>query len=217
MRKLFDPDSLLMRNLSKLADLMFCNIIFCILCLPVVTAGAALAALYSCAFALMEDREDTFIVRQFFKSFIRCFKSSTLVWLITLGCMIFLGLYYFAISYFTGTLSKVYRITFFILCILFLMGFQYFFPLAAYYDLKPSQILKKSWYLSVTALPWTLLSIVVSAILIYITFFMDTAMFQRAIFLWVTILFGVMSYINCHFFLNAFKKLPDIHYDPPYA
>ena len=44
MGKLFDLDSPLMRVLSKMADLMILNLLMIVLCLPIVTAGAALCA-----------------------------------------------------------------------------------------------------------------------------------------------------------------------------
>lgn len=208
MKQLLDPYGPLMSSLRKLADLMFCNILFCLLCLPVFTAGAALSALYDCAMSLVEDREETSILRQYWRAFRRNFKQATLLWLICLGVFAFLALYYLATGMLTGSLARVYRVTFFLLCILFLMGFQYLFPLQACYQMKLGEILKSAWQLSVVALPWTLCSIAVPVLVVWLTFFLDTGMFQTAVFLWAALLFAVVAYLNCFFFRKAFRRLP---------
>ena len=45
--KLFDHDGPLMRALTYLGNLILLNLVFLLCCLPVVTAGAACAALYT--------------------------------------------------------------------------------------------------------------------------------------------------------------------------
>ena len=45
---LFDMNGPLMNALRKLANIILCNIVFCLLSLPLFTIGAALAALYAC-------------------------------------------------------------------------------------------------------------------------------------------------------------------------
>ena len=47
MSTLFDPDGMLMSGLRKIADIVLCNILFCLFSLPVITAGAALTALHT--------------------------------------------------------------------------------------------------------------------------------------------------------------------------
>lgn len=47
MRHLFDIESPLMTWLSRLADLMVLNLLWLLSCVPIITVGAATAALYS--------------------------------------------------------------------------------------------------------------------------------------------------------------------------
>ena len=47
--RLFDLNSPLMVALGKLADIIICNIMFCLFSLPVITIGASLTALYHCS------------------------------------------------------------------------------------------------------------------------------------------------------------------------
>lgn len=205
--KLFDHNGPLMDALRKLTDLMFCNILFCLLSLPLFTAGAALSALYTCAFALVEEREDPFIVRQFWRAFRANFVQATLLWALSLGATGLLGAYYWAVDQMGGGVAKLYRVTFFLLCVLFLLGFQYFFPMQARYRMKLRHLLKNCWLLSVAALPWTLCTIGVTVGMVYLTFFMNPGFFNMAVFLWAVLLFAIVAYLNSFFYLRAFRKV----------
>ncbi len=208
--KLFDPNSPLMDALRKLADIMFCNIAFCVFSIPVFTIGASLSALFDCAWSLVEEKEDSFILRQFWRAFRRNFKQATLLWLLCLAVFAFLAAYYVVTGMLSGPLGRVYRVTFFLLCIVFLFGFQYLFPMQARYQMKLGQLLKNAWLLSAAALPWTLLSIAVPVLAVYLTFFMNPNLYHMAIFLWTALLFGIVAYLNSFFFRAAFRRIqPD--------
>ena len=76
MGKFFNLDSPLMVFLSKMADLMILNIITLLLCLPIITAGDAMTALYYMTIKIVRG-EECYIVRGYFKSFKwRCWCSS---------------------------------------------------------------------------------------------------------------------------------------------
>lgn len=207
LSKFFALDSPLMEALRKLADIMFCNIAFCICSLPVFTAGAALSALYDCVWSIMEETEDSIILRQFWRALRKNFKQATLLWLICLAAFAFLGAYYVVTGMLAGALSRVYRVTFFLLAILFLFGFQYLFPLQSHFRMKLGELLPTAWRLSMTALPWTLLSLLVPALAVYFSFFLNPSLYNLAVFFWFALLFGVVAYLNCFFFRMAFRQL----------
>ena len=209
MNNLADPNGPVMAALRKFADIVFCNVLFCLCCLPVFTAGASLTALHSSMQILASDLDvdgDT-AVRTFIRTFKQDFLQSTCLEGIVAAAVLFLGLYYKVISSFDGALGSVYRITFFALCIIFLFGFQYFFPIAARFRLKTLGILKNSWLLAILSAPWTLLSIGIPAAAVYISFFMNPASFRMAVFIWAVCGFGLVTYLNSFIFLKAFEKL----------
>ncbi|MCQ2442244.1 MAG: YesL family protein [Oscillospiraceae bacterium] len=205
--KIFDPDSPLMSALGKLADLFFCNMLFVVFSLPIITMGASLSALHCCAVSLVNDTEESFIPLQFWKAFRKNFKRSTLAWLICLGIFLLLGAYYLAVSMLTPSLQKTYRITFYVLVFLFLCGFQYIFPLIAQFPLKVSQVLKNAWLLSAAELPWTLLTIAVEAAAIYLSFFMNPDAYGISLFLWAVEIPALIAYLNSFFFRIAFRRM----------
>lgn len=207
MRQLFNLDSPLMDALRKLTDLMFCNLAFCVLSLPFFTAGAALSALYACTQSLVEETEDPIILRQFWRAFRSNFVQATVLWLLSLAAVAVLGAYYWAIGQMPPEMQKLYRVTCFLLCVVFLFGFQYLFPLQARYRMKTRHLLKNAWLLSIAALPWTLCSLGVTAGAVYLTVFMNPGFLNMAVLFWAMLLFAVVAYLNSFFFRLAFRRL----------
>lgn len=207
MRKFFAIDSPLMVALGSLADLVFCNILFCLCSLPLFTAGAALTALYDCTISIVEEREDPFIFRQFWRSFRANFRQGTALGLVCTAIFVFLWGYYLVVGTLSGGLRRTYQITFLILALLWLAIFQYIFPLQAKFRMKVGQTMKTAALLSATALPWTLASLTVTAGAVYLSFFMDPDGLGIALFLWFFAIFAIVAYLNSFLFRQAFKRL----------
>lgn len=204
---LFDMNGPLMNALRKLANIILCNIAFCLLSLPLFTVGAALAALFTCMQAILTDDEDDIIIKQYWDAFRQNFKQATVIWLLCLVVFAFLGMYYLIVSSMAGMMGRVYRISFFMMCIIFLFGFQYFFPMQARYVNTVKNTLKNAWLLSIAALPWTILSIALVIAAVYISFFMNPSGVHLAVFLWGMAGFGIVAYLNSFFFQKAFQVI----------
>ena len=207
--RIFDPNGPLMSALGKLSDIVICNILFCLFSLPVFTFGASLAALYSCMQALVyeEDRNDGLVFREFWLAFRQNFKKATLLWLICLLILLFLGAYYWIVQSLAGAYGKVYQITFYFLLLVFLFGFLYIFPLQARYENSVKNTLRNAWLLSVAALPWTVLCLLLIAAAVYISFIMNPRTVDIFTYLWAVCGFGLIAYLECFFFRQAFRKL----------
>lgn len=219
---LFDMNGPLMYNLGKLANIFLCNVLFCLFSLPLFTIGAALSALFSCMQAIWDEDEDDIMAKQFWNAFKQNFRQGTVLWLLCLLAFAFLGIYYFIVLSMTGTVGRVYRVSFFMMCLIFLFGFQYLFPLQARYRNSIRNTLKNAWLLSIAALPWTVLSILLIAGAVYLSFFMNPDGVSLAVFLWGTLGFGIVAYLNSIFFRKAFqmidpKKLEAAHEAPSEA
>lgn len=197
----------LMNELRKFGNLVICNILFCVFSLPIVTAGASLTALYTCIQAILIGDEDDIIAKQFWKAFKQNFKQATVLWLFCLVIAAMLGVYYLVISGFGGTLLRIYRISFFMMCIVFLFGYQYLFPMQARYRNTVKNTIKNAWLLSIAALPWTILSIALVVGAVYLSFFMNPNAANVFIFLWGMVGFGLIAYLNSFFFQKAFKLI----------
>lgn len=92
MNRLFDPNNLLFRALGWAVDVVGISLLWLFLCLPVVTALPATAALYhTCALCIRRGENGAFT--RFFRSFRRNLRQGCLLTLplLALGLLLFLG------------------------------------------------------------------------------------------------------------------------------
>ena len=84
-----DGDSWLNVGLSHLFDILLLGIITGLLCVPVITAGAAITANYDVMFRISLKKENS-IFKQYFAAFKKNFLQSTVIWLmmLVLGALI---------------------------------------------------------------------------------------------------------------------------------
>ena len=97
MRNLFDTEGPLMRALSDLSTLVFLNILTLIFSIPLVTAGAALAAMHYVIIEMIEERGDS-LFAEYRKRFKENLRNATPIWLIMLAAVGFLYADYRIIS-----------------------------------------------------------------------------------------------------------------------
>ena len=207
--KLFDSDGPLMTALSRFADIVICNLMFVLFSLPVFTIGASLTALYTCTlqFVYEEDRDTGLVFRDFWLAFRRNFKQATILWLICLLILLFLGAYYWAVQNLEGAAGRLYQITFYLLVFLFLFGFVYLFPLQARYENTVGNTLRNAWLLGAAAFPWTVLCILLVVAAFYISFVMNPDAVNLFTYLWGTCGFGLVAYLQSFLIRRAFSKL----------
>ena len=164
MRKFFSPDSIAMRFLTLLCNLMYINLLFIIFSLPLFTMGAALSAMYSTLFKMLHG-DDPFIGKTFVKAFKSSFKQATTMWLpIAIFEILFvIGIYItlFILDPMYNMLQYPLSISFFLLlCIS-----NYIFPQIALFNQTNSVTLKNAVLLAISNFPTTLFMIVVPVIL----------------------------------------------------
>ena len=165
--KLFNLNTPVMHILGKIIDLVVLNLLFLICSLPLITIGATCTALYSVTLKMVQD-EESYIIKDFFSSFIINFKVSTLSWLV----VIFLGMttsrYIQLIEHaFGGNASHLILfllplIACFSLCALYL------FPYISYFEKTVSQAFKNAFIIAILNLPYTFLLIFVYAVAVWL-------------------------------------------------
>ncbi len=178
MGKLLDLDSPIMRFLSRMADLLWLNFLTLILCLPVVTAGAAITALhYTCL--KMVRGEESYVTKDFFKSFKVNFKQSTIIWLIALAAIVLLVFDFRIIlaPAYAETLQSVQTLVFVALCVvsvLFFFTLLYVFPIQSHFINPIKVTVKNAFLMSFLALPKTVLMalcwVALPIIILYVQF-----------------------------------------------
>jgi len=164
---LFHPDNPVMRFLSRLFDLILLNLLFIFSCIPVVTIGAALSAMYQVLFKII-DKKDPYIFKGYVKAFKENFKPATLLWILIALIGICIRVALSAIYNMTGQGYEFLQILVWILTFIVAAVAVYAFPLLSRYQCGIVQLLKNAFVLSITNIPVTVIIIVFPLGLLYI-------------------------------------------------
>lgn len=200
MKGLFNYEGPVMSAMSRLADLIWLNILTLICCIPVVTAGAALTALHYMTIKMVR-KEECYITRGYFKSFLQNFKQATLIWLIILvGILVISGDYYILNSGFLE-LPKAFLIVIIAVGFLFFMMTIYVFPVLARFENNIRNTIKNAFFMSILNLPRTILIILIYAVPFVVILLTPSVL--PIIFLAGL---SVPVYVASYMFVKVFKK-----------
>ena len=195
MSKLFRMDSPLMRFLTKIADLMVLNILFCVTSIPLITIGACWTALYSVTLKMVRDEESS-VSRSYFRSFRQNFKQATLLWL---GVLVVLALLVLDIRVLNGmaggTAPGLLRVGVEILALLGIMVLQYLFPSLARFEASLADTLKNACMMALAHLPKTALMTAAAVGAVWITLINNTTI-AVGLMVWPLIGFSLMAFGN---------------------
>lgn len=188
-------DSPLMRFLTKIADLMVLNILFCVTSIPLITIGASWTALYSVTLKMVRDEEGS-VSRSYFRSFRQNFRQATLLWL---GVLVVLALLVLDIRVLNGmaggTAPGLLRVGVEILALLGIMVLQYLFPSLARFEASLADTLKNACMMALAHLPKTALMTVAAVGAVWITLINNTTI-AVGLMVWPLIGFSLMAFGN---------------------
>ena len=170
MRDVFNMDGPLMSSLNKITDLLWLNILTILCCIPIITAGSAITALYYMTIKIVKN-EEGYITRSYFKSFKENLKQSTILWILILIVSFVIYMDYYIIQYSGLDFPKALVIILSIIPIILVMILQYVFPLQARYENKIKDTLKNALLVSISNLPKTVLLILIKIIPIALFYF----------------------------------------------
>ena len=162
MKNLFDQEGPVMRALTDLSTLVFLNILTMLCCVPVVTAGAALAAMHYVIMEMMEDRGGS-LAPEYMRRFKENLKNATPIWLILLAAAVFLYADYRIISGGEaglpgGMLIPIYAGMFVLAAV-----YVYIIPLTAKFVYSTGAAFRNAAILAAAYFPRTILMVLISA------------------------------------------------------
>lgn len=205
MTHLFSPESGLTKSLTFIADLMLLNLLYMICCIPIVTAGAASAALYSVTLKLVRGTESG-IVKPFFTAFRENFRNATLSFLLfaLISVLVYLGIriIYLNPETFPSFFMVVYGIIFFLLQI----TAAWTWPLLAKFSNTLTGTLKNALLLGF-AHPFVSLAAVVLNLLIPGLALLIPYWFLLLSAVWILFGFSGIASINSLMFNRVFETL----------
>lgn len=196
----FSLDSKFSQIMSRVFDLMVLNIIFLIMCVPIVTIGANFTAMYYVTLKMIKN-EETYIFRTYWKSFRENFKQATAIWLIMLAALIVLILDLMLVINMSGAVTYL-RFVFLVLICFEAMVLSYVFPVLSRFDNTVKNTIKNSMLMAIRHLPWTIMILLVNISPMLIYLFSTTKIVNYLILLMFLLGFSSVALGCSWFFVN---------------
>ena len=138
--------------MGSLGDWMILNVLFVVTCLPVITIGTSLTAIYQVSLRRIR-KESRYAAKEYIQAFRQEWKGSTKLWMIFLCTG---GILPFDVLY-GKNLPGVLNIAIGCLVVLWMFSFTYAFPLQARFKNSIKNTIINAFYLAFRNLPVTLL------------------------------------------------------------
>lgn len=148
-----------------------------------LTVGASLTAAFSVMFKLMDQRNVTYVMKDFKDSFIKNFFISTLIWIINAILLIFL---FFIYNYANNTGSTILLVSVYVAGFEIILFLSYVFPILAIFKTPNIRVLIKNTVLMIHGHMFTSIKMLGTVIVIMFLIFKVHSIF---------ILLGVPLYL----------------------
>lgn len=206
MRSLFNLDNPFMQLLSRIGDLMLLSFITLTLCMPVVTIGPAVTALFKTVYALTLDTCGG-VIATYFRAFKDNFRQAVIAGLAALVVSVSLVCNFILLRlYFAGTAYQVLLALLAVLALLVMGLTSYLFPIISRYDNSLSEHAHNALILMIIHFPRTLLMVLahLSPLLMFI--FRGEFMLQTLV-VWIFLAPGLIAQADAYILLPVFEKL----------
>ena len=185
---------------TKVFDLMGLNLLFILTCIPIITIGASLSALYSVTLKMADADRDYFVVRDYFKSFKRNFIQGSILFgiLLTILSLFFLAI--LVINQF-GTPDTIVSFMVLFLVTMVVLVTLYLFPLLAYYDNKTVVILKNAIIMAYQQMAKSILMFIIGLVIAVLPLININLGF-----IWIILAFSLTAYLQSLILIRIFKS-----------
>lgn len=203
MEKVFDLDNPFMRALTKLADLLWLNILTLICCIPIITVGAAMTSLHHTCLRMARD-EDGNITRGYFRFFKEQFKQATILWLGMLVVIAFVVGDFYIIALAGEGIPNFVRIILWIITGVLACGGVFIFPMQARFVNPIKDTLRNAFMGSLLQLPRTVLMLLITCLPLILFLVTDLS-------IPLNVLFGISVpvYLKAKVYDGFFQKIED--------
>ena len=200
-----DKRNIIIRILEKFGDLFVLNLIFVLSCIPVITIGASVTALFTMTNKMVRNEDGT-VWNGFWKAFRQNFKIGTKLWVLIL---LYVGILYGEFMYMQQMTGQ--GVNFMVVLIgleMVILSFilPLLFPIVARYENTVWNYLKNTLLISVANLKtWLIVFIMWAVPMLAMT--ASALVFAYTWYLWILILFGIFAYATSMVMQGVFDKL----------
>ena len=163
-----NPENPILEAIRKVSNIVILNVVFLLGCIPVITVGASISALYTVCFQIAKQ-EDPYIWKGFWKAFRENFRQSTCIWLICLPVIAMLALDFLFLQLQTSAFAAYLQIGVWAVAVVCLAVFHFVFPVAAHFICTVSQCFKNALLMCLAHLPYTLLFLLLDGAVLYLS------------------------------------------------
>lgn len=191
--------------MGKVADLCLLNLVCLACCIPIVTAGASITALYYVTLKMVRN-EESYIFRSFFKSFKQNFRQATIIHLIMVAAAVLLYLDTNIVKAMGEPMSQIMSVIFAVFTLVYAMILLYLYPILAKFYNSVKNTFTNAILMAIRHLPYTIIMLIICALPLLI-FFVPSLQMQMTLIL-LLLLFGmaVIAYLNSFFLVKIFDK-----------
>ncbi|MDD6627555.1 MAG: YesL family protein [Lachnospiraceae bacterium] len=206
--QIFSMDNAFFRFMGRLTDLVWINILTLVCCLPVITAGAAISAMYKVLIKIAMENVGG-LTRMYFGAFKNNFKQATKIWIPTLLIMLIMlsnaWLIHQGILDASPALLIGAGISIGIITVVVILLQIYALSLLAFYDNTLKQTVKNAFLLILAYLPRSLCMVII--LLFPLALMMISDWF---LFLWGLYGLAVPGYVNAMLLGRIFQKTEEV-------
>ena len=196
---MLQKDGKFVKVLNRIADLVGLNLLAILFCIPIITIGASITAVYGCIFRIQEKREG-YLTKDFWKLFKECFRSSTIIYLVgaAVVAMLYLDYQIFA----TNSRLDILQVLVVAGGILVAEIFTYAFPMESYFENSLKATVKNALLLGISNIPYTLLMLGINVFPFFLV-----ARIPVTFGIWFLIGISGVAWINSFFLKKIFSKV----------
>ncbi len=197
---IFNVNSKFSQFMSRIFDLFTLNLIFIIMCIPIITIGSNFTAMYYVTLKMINN-EEPYIIRSYLKAFKENFKQSTIIWLILIAAgLIITGDVYYINNFIEG-IGSYFKYLFYFFGVVYFFVLLYVFPIQSKFNNKIKNTLTNSLLMSIRHFPYTILMMAILIIPFVVCINASISLF----FSYILLGFSVTIYINSIFLNKIFK------------
>ena len=196
---MLQKDGKFVKVLNRIAELVGLNLLAILFCIPIITIGASITAVYGCIFRIQEKREG-YLTKDFWKLFKECFRSSTIIYLVGVAVVAMLYLDYQIFA--TDSRLDILQVLVVAGGILVAEIFTYAFPMESYFENSLKATVKNALLLGISNIPYTLLMLGINVFPFFLV-----ARIPVTFGIWFLIGISGVAWINSFFLKKIFSKV----------
>ncbi len=180
--------------LARFMDLILLNVLFVLCCVPILTIGASFTAMYDICMKLALH-ENVKIFSDFFQSFARNLKRSTLLYFLTVAAGIFLLIDFRCAVLWETSFRFLFQTVILSVGYFYIAVASHAFPALAYFQTPVFSTVRHAFVLAMRNGIYTVF-IMLMDLLPFLILFLDPALFFRVFLVWISFGFALLAYLN---------------------